>query len=141
MNTLKCKIIWIKWPANSDINLWISCEMQTNEMKMWSSQLCLRLKQSQLSPKNLHYVCMSAVHIIIICFIPFTGTMNSTNWLLPTYRSSQLRWCSTAALTRRPWVRLPLKPRKHFFGLNCDCLNRKHNFDDHILVTLTVTAR
>ena len=33
-------------------------------MKVWSSQL-------------------SVVHIIFICFIPFTGTMNSTNWPAP----------------------------------------------------------
>ena len=26
---------------------------------------------------------MSAVHIKFICFIPFTGKMNSTNWPVP----------------------------------------------------------
>ena len=26
---------------------------------------------------------MSAVHIILICFIPFTGTINSINWPAP----------------------------------------------------------
>ena len=35
-------------------------------------------------------------------------------------------------MTQRPWVRIPLKPRKHFSGLLCDCLNRNHNCDDHI---------
>ena len=42
----------------------------------------------------------------------------------------ELSWWSTAALT--PRVRIPLKPRKHFSGLICECLNRDHNCDDHI---------
>jgi len=29
----------------------------------------------------------------------------------------------------------PLKPRKHFLGLLCDCLNRNHNSDDHIFIS------
>ena len=29
------------------------------------------------------FICMSAVHIIFICLVPFTGTMNSTNWPAP----------------------------------------------------------
>ena len=41
----------------------------TNEMKVWSSQLCLRFKQLQLSPKNVsglqrirtHGLCVSAL--------------------------------------------------------------------------------
>ena len=32
-------------------------------------------------------------------------------------------------------VRIPLKPRKHFSGLLCDCLNRNHNCDDHIFIS------
>ena len=34
--------------------------------------------------------------------------------LLPMYGSSYLKWWSTAALTQRPWVRIPLKSRKFF---------------------------
>ena len=37
--------------------------------------------------------------------------------LLPTYGSSYLSWRSIAALTQRPWVRIPLNPQKHFLGL------------------------
>ena len=31
-----------------------------------------------------------------------------------------------------------LKPRKHFSGLLCDCLNRNHNCDDHIFISYVV---
>ena len=40
-----------------------------------------------------------------------------------------------AALTQRPQVLIPLKPRRHFSGLICDCLNRNHNCHDHILTS------
>ena len=45
------------------------------------------------------------------------STINSINW---------------------PWVRIPLKPWEHFWGLLCDCLNRNHNCDDHIFNSLVV---
>ena len=44
----------------------------------------------------------------------------------------------TAALRKRPRVRIPLKPRKHFSGLLCDCLNRNHNCYDHIFISITI---
>ena len=132
----KWKILWTHsaasresitfWPPRWRIRFYIRVHTTLNhshfEMKVWSSQLCLRFKQSQLSPKNvvwastgfdrmasalalqcftnwamkthtlgagqfvefmrwsqLHFICMSAVHITFICFVPFTGTMNSTN--------------------------------------------------------------
>ena len=28
----------------------------------------------------------------------------------------------------------PVEAPKAFFGLNCDCLNRKHNCDDHTFI-------
>ena len=36
------------------------------EVKMWSSRLWLRFKQSQLRWSHLHLICMPAVHIILI---------------------------------------------------------------------------
>ena len=35
-------------------------------------------------------------------------------------------WIQTG-FEAKSWVRIPLKPRKHFSGLLCDCLNRNHN--------------
>ena len=37
---------------NETYEYYVNCK-HTNEMKVWSSQLCLRFKQSQLSPKNV----------------------------------------------------------------------------------------
>ena len=79
---------------------------RTNEVKVWSLQLCLRFKQSQLSPKNV--------------FGASTGfePMASTNW--GSYPDEAL---------------------KTFFGLNCNCLNRKHNCDDHTFTSLILYVR
>ena len=38
-------------------------------------------------------------------------------------------------LMQRPWVQIPLKPRKHFLGLLCYCLNCNRNCDDHIFIS------
>ena len=76
------------------LSISVLCELRTytNEVKMWSLQLWLRFfglnlrllkSQSQLRWSHLHFICRSAVHIILICFIPFTGTMNSINWPAP----------------------------------------------------------
>ena len=32
----------------------------------------------------------------------------------------------------------PVEAPKTFFGLNSDCLNRKHNCDDHTIISLVV---
>ena len=34
------------------------------------------------------------------------------------------------------WI--PLKPRKHFSGLLCDRLNRNHNCEDHIFISVRI---
>ena len=34
----------------------------------------------------------------------------------------------------------PVEAPKIFFGLNCDCLNHKHNCDDHTFISLICTA-
>ena len=84
---------------------YVNCE-HTNEMKMWSSQLWLRFKQS----------------------LKFNKLACSQHMGLHSSVGKK-------ALTQRPWVRIPLKPRKHFSGLIYDCLNRNHNCDDHIFIS------
>ena len=42
-------------------------------------------------------------------------TDEEQNGQLPMYGSSYLKWYSTAALKRRPWVRILLKSRFFFF--------------------------
>ena len=64
---------------------------------------------------------------------------NDTKWTCEYYVNcghtnemkmwSSQSWWSTAALTQRPLVGVPLKPRQHFSGLICDCLKRNHNCD------------
>ena len=34
----------------------------------------------------------------------------------------------------------PVEAPKTFFGLNCDCLNRKHDCDDHTLISFHVSV-
>ena len=34
----------------------------------------------------------------------------------------------------------PVEAPKTFFGLNCDCLNRKHNCDDHTFFSFHVSV-
>ena len=55
-------------------NLWVRISLKPR--KHYKSQ-------SQLRWSHLHSIRMSAVHIIFIFFIPFTGTMNSINWPAP----------------------------------------------------------
>ena len=74
----------------------------------------------------------------------------STNWAMKTHTSGPgqfielivpVKWMThisamwTADKTERPWVWIPLKRRKHFSGLICDCFNRNHNCDDHIFTS------
>ena len=85
---------------------------------------------------HLHFICMSAVHIIFICFIPFTGTMNSTNWPAPNvwvFMAQLVEHCSAEAMGSNP-----IEAPKTFFGLNCDCVNRNHNCDDHTFISMIV---
>ena len=84
--------------------------------------------------------CMPAVHIILICLIPFVGTVNSTNWPAPNiwvFIAQLVEHCNANA---ELWVRIPLKPPKHFLGLLCDCLNRNHSCDDHIPISCIFTC-
>ena len=120
----------------------------TNEMKVWSSQLCLRFKQSQLSPKNVshnmhnwyvrssHNIHLSAVHIIFICFIPFTRTMNSTNWPAPNLRVFIAQLVEHCSANAEAMGSNPVEASKTFFGLNCDWLNRKHNCNAHTFISV-----
>ena len=99
--------------------------------------LTLRLlkSQSQLRSPHFHFICMSAVHIIFICFIPFTGTMNSTNWPAPNvwvFITQLVEHCSANAEVMGS---NPVEAPQTFFGLNCDCLNRSHNCDDHFFIS------
>ena len=60
---------------------------------------------------------MSAVHIIFICFIPFTSTMNSTNWPAPNvwvFIAQLVEHCSANA---EAMVSNPVEAPKTFFGL------------------------
>ena len=61
---------------------------------------------------------MSAVHIVFICFIPFTGTMNSINWSAPNV------WVFIAQLVEHHSTNAeamgsnPVETPKTFVGLN-----------------------
>ena len=77
-----------------------------------------------------------AVHIIFICVIPFTGTMNSINWPAPkvwVFIAQLVEHCSVNA---EAMGSNPVEAPKtlNFFGLNWDCLNRKHDCDDHTFI-------
>ena len=66
---------------------------------------------------HLPFISMSAVHIIFICFISFTGTMNSTNWLAPNvwvFIAQLVEHCST---NTEAMGSNPVEAPKTFFGL------------------------
>ena len=86
-----------------------------------------------LSSHNIH---LSAVHMILICFIPFTRTTNSTNWPVPNvwvFIAQLVEHCSANA---EAMGSNPVKASKTFFGLNCDCLNHKHSCNDHTFISV-----
>ena len=97
---------------------------------------CLK---SQWQPRwsHLYFICMSAVHIpvMFICFIRFTGTMNSTNWPAPNV------WVFIAQLVEHYSANAEamgsnlVEAPKKFFRLNCDCLNCNHNCDDRTFIS------
>ena len=75
------------------------------------------------------------VFMVIICFIPFTGTMNWTNWTAPkvwVFIDQLAKHCSANA---EAMASCPVEEPKTFFGLNCDCLNRNHIGDDHTFIS------
>ena len=91
-----CRMNSINWPT---ANVWVfiaqlveHCSanaeaMDSNPVEAPKTFFGLNLRllksQLQLGWSHLHFICMSAVHIIFICFIPFTGTMISLNWPSP----------------------------------------------------------
>ena len=105
-------------------------------MKMWSSQLWLRFKQSQSKPEkcfwgfkgirthgfdelrwsHIHFIRLSTVHIIFICFIPFTSTMNAIDWPAPNvlvFIAQLVEHCSANAEVMGS---NPVEAPKTFFG-------------------------
>ena len=94
---------------NEPYEYYVNCG-HTNEMKMSSSQLSLRFKQSQSKP-------VKCFHIIFICFIPFTGTMNSINWPAPNvwvFIAQLVEHCTANA---EAMDSKPVEAQKTFFGL------------------------
>ena len=79
-----------------------------------------QFKQLQSSPKKsfsgLHFICIPTVHIISFC-VSFLSGVDELNKLAGSQCMGlhSSGWWSTAALTQRPWVRIPLKPQKTFF--------------------------
>ena len=62
--------------------------------------------------------------------------MNSTNWPAPNvwvFVAQLVEHCSANA---EGMGLNPVEALKTFFGLNCDCLNRNHNCDDHTFISL-----
>ena len=134
----------------------------TNEMKVWSSQLCLRFDQSQLSPKNVFGASTG--------FEPMASALVlqwSTNWAMKTHTlragqfvefivpvkgmkhmnimwtaDIQMKWrclhSSVGGALQRYRRGHGFESRwspENIFGLNCDCSNRKHNCDDHTFIS------
>ena len=78
---------WIFFPRKtqkkkkSSLSFYRSCGIYYRPKSQENcSQFWLLNSQSKLRWSHLYFIRMSAVHIIFICFIPFTGTMNSINW-------------------------------------------------------------
>ena len=64
-----------------------------------------------------HFIRMSAVHIIFICLIPFTGTMNCPNWPAPNvwvFIAQLVEHCSANA---EAMGSNPVEAPKTFLGL------------------------
>ena len=63
---------------------------------------------------------MSAVHIIFICIVPFTGTINSTNWPTPNV------WLFIAELEQHCGANAdalgsnPIEASRTFFGFKTE---------------------
>ena len=70
-----------------------------------------------------------------IGFIPFTGTMNSTNWPAPNVRVFIAKLVEHCSASAEAMGSNPIEAPKTFFGLNCNCLNGKHNCDDHTFIS------
>ena len=77
----------------------------------------------------------SPVHIICMCFIPFTFKMNSTNWFAPNawlfLAKLVQHWGSNAEAIGLNPVEVP----KFFFRLICNYLNCNYHYDDYIFIS------
>ena len=106
---------------------------------MWTSDIGMKWRcDYRTCDCDLNLIRLSAVHIIFICFIPFTGTMNSTNWPAPNvwvFIAQLVEHCSANAEVMGS---NPVEASKTFFGFNCDCLNRNHKCDDHIFISIII---
>ena len=140
MNSWLTVAILLLWVWDS-FNICVSAAVLHRFESRWSPENIfrgsLRLFQSQrrLRWTHLHFICMSAAHIIFICFIPFTGAMNSTNWPAPNvwiFISQLVEHCSDNA---DAMGLNPVEAPKTFFRLNFHCLNRKHNCDDYTFIS------
>ena len=84
---------------------------------------------------------MSSVHIIFVCLIPFTDTMNSTKWPAPNvwvFIAQLVEHCSANA---EAMGSNPVEAPKAFFQFKCSYLNRNHNWDDHTFISLDNTLQ
>ena len=76
---------------------------------------------------------MSAVHIIFVCFTPFTGTMNSINWPAPNV------WVFIAQVGQHCGANAevmgsnPVEAPKTFFGLTLQLLKSQGQL--HAMIT------
>ena len=85
---------------------------------MWTADIPMKWRCDHRSWwSHLLFIRMSAVHIIFIYFIPFTGMMNSINWPAPNV------WVFTAQLVEHCSANAeamgsnPIEAPKTFFGL------------------------
>ena len=83
---------------------------------------------------------MSAVPIILICFIPFTGTMNSINWPAPKVWVFIVQLVEHCSANAEAMGSNPVEAPKTFFGFNLRLLKSQiRNCDDHIFISITIT--
>ena len=141
------------------VRLIVFYNIDRTEMKVWSLQLCLWFKQSQLSPKK--------VFEALTGFEPMASALAlqcSTNWAMKTHTLGEGqfielvvrvkgmkhmnimwtadKWILCELRTYKLYILCELRTYKFvetpktFFGLNCDCLNHKHNCDDHTFISV-----
>ena len=85
---------------------------------MWTADIPMKWRCDHCSWwSHLHFVCMSAIHIIFTCFIPFTGTMNSINWPAPNVRVFTAQLVEHCSANAEAMGSNPIEAPKTFFGL------------------------
>ena len=116
---------------------------RTYVKKKWVSQepfssvpdyVCLNCDSLRWS--HTHFICIPAVHIISFC-VSFPSRVDELNKLasLQCMGLHSSGWESAAALTQRPRVRIPLKPRNHFFSGFFAIAQIAIHCDGHILIS------